>query len=139
MGSRTSSSRWRESSTARSRMGRHSARARRCPRGIVPPSRSTTAPSRGVGDVARSRRVVRLACAIRRRRWRALMLGALALAGTTFAARAGAQRWRRFVAEPNAPYDGKFTFVRLSYTVYNHSGWEFDYPAMERNFMTILN
>ena len=23
--------------------------------------------------------------------------------------------------------------------MYGHSGWEFDYPAMERNFMTILN
>ena len=66
------------------------------------------------------------------------MLGVVALAATTFATRAGAQ-WRRFVAEPNASYDGRFTFVRLSYTVYGQSGWEFDYPAMERNFMTILN
>jgi hypothetical protein len=87
---------------------------------------------------ARSRRVARLARTIRRHRWRALVLGVVALAATTFATRAGAQ-WRRFVAEPNASYDGKFTFVRLSYTVYGHSGWEFDYPAMERNFMTILN
>src|SRR4051812_36349766 len=106
-------------------MGRHSGRARRCPKGIGPRSRSTTAPSPGVEGVARSRRVVRVLRAIRLRRLRALVLGALVLAGTTFAARAGAQRWRRFVAEPNAPYDGKFTFVRLSYTVYNHSGWEF--------------
>lgn len=41
--------------------------------------------------------------------------------------------------EPNTAYDGRFTFVRLSYQVYNRSGWEFDYPAMERNFMTIIN
>ena len=41
--------------------------------------------------------------------------------------------------EPNATYDGRYTFVRLRYTVYTRSGWEFDYPAMERNFMTILN
>ncbi|HEV7990350.1 MAG TPA: DUF4159 domain-containing protein [Gemmatimonadaceae bacterium] len=66
----------------------------------------------------------------------AVVLGVLLLIG---AASAGAQRWRRFTQEPNAPYDGRFTFVRLSYTVGWHSGWEFDYPAMERNFMTILN
>jgi hypothetical protein len=65
---------------------------------------------------------------------------ALAVAGTVAARSASAQwRRRRIEQEPNAPYDGKYTFVRLSYTVYNHSGWEFDYPAMERNFMTILN
>lgn len=46
---------------------------------------------------------------------------------------------RRVFIEPNAVYDGRFTFVRLQYTVYRRSGWEFDYPAMERNFMTILN
>jgi hypothetical protein len=73
------------------------------------------------------------------RRWRRSAGVALALAALLVGARAGAQRWRRFTAEPNAAYDGKFTFVRLSYTVYGRSGWEFDYPAMERNFMTILN
>lgn len=50
---------------------------------------------------------------------------------------AAAQR-RGIYIEPNAPYDGRYTFVRLRYTVYGRSGWEFDYPAMERNFMTIL-
>ena len=49
-----------------------------------------------------------------------------------------AQRGPRVRIEPNVPYDGRFTFVRLRYTVYGHSGWEFDYPAMERNFMTLL-
>jgi hypothetical protein len=73
------------------------------------------------------------------RRWRRTAGVALAVAALLVAARAGAQRWRRFMAEPNASYDGRFTFVRLSYTVYGRSGWEFDYPAMERNFMTILN
>jgi hypothetical protein len=64
----------------------------------------------------------------------------LAVAGTISATRGYAQRWRgRIFQEPNASYDGRFTFVRLSYTVYGRSGWEFDYPAMERNFMTILN
>lgn len=51
---------------------------------------------------------------------------------------ADAQRRRGIYIEPNAPYDGRFTFVRLRYRVYGRSGWEFDYPAMERNFMTIL-
>jgi hypothetical protein len=50
-----------------------------------------------------------------------------------------AQFQRRVRIEPNAAYDGRFTFVRLRYTVYSRSGWEFDYPAMERNFMTIAN
>jgi hypothetical protein len=50
-----------------------------------------------------------------------------------------AQGFRRFVWEPNVPYDGKFTFARLSYTVYGgRSGWEFDYPAMERHLMTMV-
>ncbi len=40
--------------------------------------------------------------------------------------------------EPNAAYDGRYTFVRLRYDVYRRSGWEFDYPTMERNFMTIV-
>ena len=46
---------------------------------------------------------------------------------------------RRVFIEPNAHYDGRFTFVRLRYDVYRRSGWEFDYPAMERNFMTIVD
>ena len=49
------------------------------------------------------------------------------------------QGFRRFVWEPNVPNDGKFTCVRLSYTVYGRqSGWEYDYPAMERHLMTML-
>jgi hypothetical protein len=71
---------------------------------------------------------IALACAI-----------ALAGAGTVAARSASAQRRWGIVQEPNVPYDGRYTFVRLSYTVYGRSGWEFDYPAMERNFMTILN
>ena len=49
-----------------------------------------------------------------------------------------AQGFRAFVWEPNVPYDGKFTFARLSYTAYGRSGWEYDYPAMERHLMTML-
>ena len=65
----------------------------------------------------------------------ALLLGAgiLALVATV-----SAQRWNRMVFEPNVPYDGKFTFARIRYTVYGRSGWEFDYPTMERNLMTVV-
>ena len=77
--------------------------------------------------------------ALRRTAILATCAAALAVAGS-LTARHGFAQWRRRVfQEPNATYDGKFTFVRLSYTVYGRSGWEFDYPAMERNFMTILN
>lgn len=44
----------------------------------------------------------------------------------------------RVVIEPNVPYDGRFTFARLRYPVYRRSGWEFDYPAMERHLMTMM-
>ena len=76
----------------------------------------------------------------RHRAVRAALLLALAVAGA-WGARAGAQRWRgeRVQVEPNVPYDGRFTFVRLRYTVQWRSGWEFDYPAMERNFMKMTD
>ncbi len=48
-----------------------------------------------------------------------------------------AQRWRVAI-EPNAAYDAQFTFARIRYTVHGRSGWEFDYPAMERNLMTMM-
>ena len=67
---------------------------------------------------------------------RSVILASIAALALT-AAIAGSQRG--IFIEANAPYDGRFTFVRLRYTVYNRSGWEFDYPAMERNFMTIAN
>ena len=63
----------------------------------------------------------------------------LALGASVAAARAGAQRgYFRPSVEPNAEYDGQFTFVRLRYTGWS-GRWIADYPAMERNFMTILN
>lgn len=52
------------------------------------------------------------------------------------AAAQGFQRGMRW--EPNVPYDGRFTFARIRYTVYRRSGWEFDYPTMERNLMTMM-
>ena len=45
---------------------------------------------------------------------------------------------QRFRWEPNVPYDGRFTFARIRYTVYRRSGWEYDYPAMERHLMTMV-
>ena len=45
---------------------------------------------------------------------------------------------RRMFVEPNVPYDGKFTFVRLRYTQGYRMAWSADYPQMERNFMSIL-
>lgn len=81
----------------------------------------------------------------------ALAAAGITLAGALFLARPGAagptpllaaaastQGFRRFVWEPNVPYDGKFTFARIRYTVYGRSGWEYDYPAMERHLMTML-
>ena len=73
-----------------------------------------------------------------RRRARAFAV-ACVLGTSLVAAQAGAQRgfFRRGL-EPNAEYDGKYTFVRLRYTGWS-GRWSADYPAMERNFMTILN
>ena len=66
-------------------------------------------------------------------RWVVAAFAALAVTSSI-----ASSQWRMYI-EPNVPYDGRFTFVRLQYTVYGRSGWEFDYPAMERNFMTIAN
>ena len=51
---------------------------------------------------------------------------------------AAQRRFGRMFIEPNVPYDGRFTFARIRYTVYGRSGWEFDYPAMERNLMSMM-
>ncbi len=73
------------------------------------------------------------------RSWFAGALALLVVLGAT-ATVARSQRFQgRVRVGPNAPYDGRFTFVRLRYTVHTRSGWEFDYPAMERNFMTIMS
>jgi len=74
----------------------------------------------------RTRTAVLVACS-------ALVLAVVA----TITARTGFSQRRVFI-EPNAAYDGRFTFVRLRYRVLTRPGWEYDYPAMERNFMTIL-
>lgn len=43
--------------------------------------------------------------------------------------------------ESNLPYDGRFTFVRVSYQNFMSRGsqWSHDYPDGERHFMKILN
>ena len=71
-------------------------------------------------------------------------LGMVVLLLATLAASAGelrAQRrrgWWPAAVERNVPYDGRFTFARIRYTEYGRSGWEFDYPTMERNLMTMI-
>ncbi len=77
-----------------------------------------------------------LAVFVRSRRRVVVMSIAVVLALVLTAAHAGSQRRRPWV-EPNAAYDGRYTFVRLRYD--GHPGWSYDYPAMERNFMTILH
>jgi len=72
-----------------------------------------------------------------RHRWTTGVALVVVAAVTILATIASAQRWVRI--EPNVAYDARFTFVRLRYQVYGRSGWEFDYPQMERNFMTILD
>ncbi len=69
--------------------------------------------------------------------WRLLLVAALLALG----AEDGAAQWRSrrgIEPEPNVGYDGRYTFVRLRYGPNGPAGWAFDYPAMERNFMTIL-
>ncbi|HSJ65483.1 MAG TPA: DUF4159 domain-containing protein [Gemmatimonadaceae bacterium] len=53
------------------------------------------------------------------------------------AALAQRQQWIRM--EPNLPYDGRFTFARIRYTEYRSAGWAYDYPAMERNLLTMVS
>jgi hypothetical protein len=67
--------------------------------------------------------------------------GTLAAAGVHLArpASTAARPAQRFYIEPNVPYDGKFTFARIRYTVYGRrSGWEYDYPTMERHLLTMV-
>src|ERR1700674_3831577 len=59
--------------------------------------------------------------------------------------RGGGQRGR-FHVMPNAPYDGRFTFIRLNYETapggYWYGGWPawaHGYPLAEQNLMRIMN
>jgi hypothetical protein len=62
----------------------------------------------------------------------------LLVAGVAESQRRRGGRGGGVAIEPNVEYDGRFTFVRLRYPEYSAAGWAFDYPAMERNFMTIV-
>ncbi len=69
----------------------------------------------------------------------AALLFVLAAATHVAAQRRGGGGYGRGTwVEPNVDYDARFTFVRLRYREYGPAGWAFDYPAMERNFMTVL-
>ena len=84
---------------------------------------------------------------------RTLVLGVTAIVATAAATTALAQRGfdglgrfdgRGAPIEPNAKYDGRFTFVRLRYGPAipyqsQRAAWSHDYPAGERHFMKILN
>lgn len=65
-----------------------------------------------------------------------LAFGVSAALTLSLAAQRFGQRGMRF--DPNVPYDGRFTFARIRYTVYGRGGWEYDYPTMERNLMTMM-
>jgi hypothetical protein len=79
---------------------------------------------------------------VSRRRLAVVIFVAIGLAIAFGAAptQAWAQRFsgRGMRFDPNVPYDGRFTFARIRYTVYRRSGWEFDYPTMERNLMLMM-
>jgi Domain of unknown function (DUF4159) len=71
-------------------------------------------------------------------------LGAAAFAQRGFGGFGG--RWVRFKIEPNAAYDGRFTFVRVKYETapggYWWRGlpsWSHGYPLAEQNLMKIMN
>ncbi|MES2523352.1 MAG: DUF4159 domain-containing protein [Gemmatimonadota bacterium] len=80
----------------------------------------------------------------RRPRWRRLFVAAglsLVVAGGI-----GAQRFRG-PDEPNVPYDGRFTFARVSYDMSSmgfrgrggEPPWHHDYPRGERHFTKLLS
>ncbi|HXV85620.1 MAG TPA: DUF4159 domain-containing protein [Gemmatimonadales bacterium] len=68
----------------------------------------------------------------------AALCAALAALGALSSPVDAQRRGRFWGIEPNVACDGRFTFARIRYTVYGRSGWEFDYPTMERNLMTMM-
>jgi hypothetical protein len=62
----------------------------------------------------------------------------LAIPPSADAQRGFGGRGRGIDLEPNAKYDGRFTFARIRYTEYRSAGWAFDYPTMERNLMLMM-
>ena len=58
------------------------------------------------------------------------LIGGLVVAMAVAAGHLSGQRgWNRVEIEPNVPYDGRFPFARIRYTVYRRSGWEFEPPG----------
>lgn len=80
-------------------------------------------------------------------RWRPLFAAAaLLIAGEAMAQRRGGGRGIQI--EPNAPYDGRLTWVRIRYTMPSFGGgfrggggepWSHDYPRGERHFTKIIS
>lgn len=70
------------------------------------------------------------------------LVAVAAVLGTSVLAQRGSRSFRGVVA--NQPYDGRFTFVRMSYPVGMNFGrgggspWAHDYPLGEANFLRIL-
>jgi hypothetical protein len=71
------------------------------------------------------------------------LCGAAALAQREFG---DFQRGGRLQVQPNIPYDGRFTFVRVSYETApggywagGRPSWSHGYPLAERNLMKIMN
>jgi len=69
---------------------------------------------------------------------RAGLVALLCLPAAVSEARSQRYYQRGITVEPNVRYDGRFTFARIRYTVHWRSGWEYDYPAMERNLMRMI-
>ena len=72
----------------------------------------------------------------------ALVATLLAFAGAPLAF----AQWGRITVEPNVPYDGRFTFVRVKYTTApggywagGRPSWVHGFPLAERNLMKIMN
>jgi hypothetical protein len=75
----------------------------------------------------------------------AALLGLCVAATIAWPVLGWAQRRQVTAYEPNSPYDGRWTFVRIRYTPAGVGGfrrdvkWDHDYPAGERHFAKIIS
>ena len=76
--------------------------------------------------------------ALRRSAIVASVVAAVVAMGTLSATHGYAQRWRRVLPGAQPALRRPFYLRSDQYTVYRRSGWEFDYPTMERNLMTMM-
>src|SRR4029450_643999 len=84
-----------------------------------------------------------------RARLHGIVAGLVVLCATAALAQRGFGRFGRadrFAAEPNAPYDGRFQFVRVKYETgpggfwwRGLPSWAHGYPTAERNLMRIMD